>query len=104
MPSAQKFDLAKPVSIPLTLCGNQQPRLFYTFGTSNDRVLVTNITNTSNRHEYIYTINLSDLKPSDCNSILQYSAEGIGSDLTGESRIDLDCKLKFFIFLFLYTL
>ncbi|XP_066915868.1 uncharacterized protein [Clytia hemisphaerica] len=91
VPSAPKFDLAKPINIPLTLCGNPQPRLTYTFGSNPDIIEVTNITaSDTNQHQYTYTMQLTDLKPSDCNSILSFLATGVGVDYKGESIIDLD--------------
>ena len=96
VPAAPKFDLAKPIHIPLTLCGNPQPRLTYVFGSNPERVEVTNITaSTTKKHQYTYTMQLTNLKPSDCNSILSFTATGIGADYPGQSRIDLDCKSKF---------
>ena len=84
----------------LTLCGNHQPILFYKYGTNNER-RVTNVTaNLSESHQYTYVIELDDLRSSDCNSILQYKATGHGSDFTGDTKIDLNCK-KFSSFLLL---
>jgi hypothetical protein len=92
LPASHLFDLSKPARMSLTLCGSHRPILFYWYST-NTRKLVTNVTaSLTERHQYTYVIELDDLRSSDCNSILKYEATGHSTDLTGETRIDLNCK------------
>lgn len=93
--SKYTFDMNSPAPIPLEICGNIRPTLFVKFGT-HDEFTVQNVTAVPGKHhQYLYHIQLSNLKTSDCNSILRYRATGEGPEIEGgPTTIDLKFEIS----------
>lgn len=74
----------------ITLCGNPQPKLFYTFhGKTKSAKMIEKLNEL--KQMYKYQIDLENVKRRDCGSTLQFNAV---SDLTKEWKFDSTVLVK----------
>ena len=77
-------------SIELILCGNPQPKLFYTFqGESREAKMIRKLDDS--KKMYKYKIFLENVDRRDCGSIITFNANGFGH-WQANSTILVKCK------------